>query len=138
MAKLFFPFADNDLVIPAKKEGKFKEYDWTPRDFMIHLGEFARFHEPNYWLNRALEKCKDPNKTYVFDDVRYINEADAIKAKGGKIIRIERYEKLNPYGKNLDIQSETELDTYKYDAHIQAMWNTSKEELYRQLEAAIA
>ena len=139
MCKHFFPFTEGDLIMPGKKEAKFKEYDWTPRDFMIHLGEFARFHDQSFWLNRGISKCKDPKKTYVFDDVRYKNEADAIIQAGGKIIRIDRYEKNNPYGKNLDIPSETELDGYdKFHYTIHEMWNTSKEELYRQTEAAIA
>lgn len=138
LCKQFFPFTEADLTMPGKKEKPYKEYDWTPRDFMIHLGEFARFHEPEYWLKRGLDKCKNPKMNYVFDDVRYINEAEAIRKAGGKLVRINRYEKNNPYGKNLDIPSETELDNYKFDYVIEEMWNTSKEELYRQTEASIA
>lgn len=138
LAKLLFPFKENDLIVPAKKEGKFMEYDWSPREFLINLGEFCRYHDPEYWLKRGLGKCADASKTYVFDDVRYKNEADAIKAQGGKIIRVNRYEKANPYGKDLDIRSETELDDYKFDYVVEKAWNTSKEELYRQFDAFLS
>lgn len=133
IAKTLIPFTEIDLSSIKRKEAKFKNYDWSPRDFLIHLGEFMRFHDTDYWLNRALSKCKDPLKGYVFDDVRYQNEADAIKRLGGKILRISRYEHKNPYGKNIDTPSETNMDSYTYDFHIQEMWNTSITELHRQL-----
>lgn len=134
-AKHLLPFTENDLSIPAKKEAKFKNYDFSPRDFMINLGEFMRFHDRSYWLNRGLAKCSDPKLNYVFDDVRYKNEADAIKSHGGRLVRIERYEKQNPYGKNLDTPSETDLDDYNFDFLVGAMWNNSQSELYRQMDA---
>ena len=135
IAKILFPFSDNDLRIPSKKEAKFKEYDWTPRDFMIHLGEFMRFHDANYWLNKTTKRCEDTKIDYVIDDIRFKNEAQAIKDRGGKIIRINRYEKLNIYGKNLDTPSETDLDSWPFDFVIHEIRNTSQMELFRQLES---
>ena len=139
MAKSMFPFSENDLSIPSKKESNWKGHDWSPREFMIHLGEFMRFHEPMYWLNRGIALCKDQAKNnYVFDDVRYKNEAEAIKKLGGVLLRIERYEKHNPYGKNLDTPSETDLDDFKFDYTVERMWNVRQEELFRQVDAFIA
>ena len=135
LAKQIFPFKENDLVVPSKKESKFMDYDWTPREFMINLGEFCRFHDNEYWIKRGLSKCNKDDKHYVFDDVRYKNEANAIRERGGLVIRINRYEKQNPYGKDLDVPSETDLDDYKFDFVVDKMWNTSKEELYRQLDS---
>lgn len=138
IAKSLFPFTENDLTIPAKKEGLYKGHDWTPRDFLIHLGEFMRFHEPNYWLDRAMTNCKDQVKNnYVFDDVRYKNEAEAIKKLGGVILRIERYPKFNPYGKDLDTPSETEMDDFVFDFTVERMWNIELESLYRQVDAFV-
>ena len=132
IARTLYPFTERDLGL--NKETKYKDHDWTPRDFMIHLGELMRYHEPNYWLNRGIAKCNDTTKNYCFDDVRFTNEADAIKALGGKIIRIERYEKLNPFGKNLDIPSETDLDKYTFDFTILKIRNVSMTSLERQLD----
>lgn len=60
------------------------------RRFLEKLGAGARkvFGE-TFWLNMALEQAKQ-HENVVFSDVRYENEADAIKAAGGKVIRIDR------------------------------------------------
>ena len=135
LAKTLMPFTDNDLSVIAKKEAKFKTYDWSPREFMIHFGEFMRFHDPNYWLDRGMSLVTDTTQSFVFDDVRYKNEAEAVKAAGGVLLRIERYEKKNPYGKNLDTPSETDLDNYTFDYTIPAVRNTTLTELYNQVES---
>lgn len=138
LAKTLMPFKDNDLIVPSKKEAKFADYYWSPREFLVHFGEFMRFHDESYWLNRGLALCIDPHRSYVFDDCRYKNEADAIRKLGGKIIRINRYEKNNPYGKNLDTPSETNLDDYKFDFEVLAVRNTSITELQAQIDLAVS
>lgn len=132
MAKSMMPFTEADLTNVKKKEAPFKEYSWTPREFLINLGEFMRYHEPNYWLNKGLAACSLSKGRYVFDDVRYVNEADAIREMGGKIIRVNRYEKSNPYGKNLDIASENNLDNYKFDFTIHDCVNTTLDSLHQE------
>lgn len=133
-AKMLLPFTDDDLSDPKKKEAKFGKYDFTPREFMIHLGEFMRFHDKDYWVNVVLNSLKKTGK-YVIDDVRYENEASLIKNLGGKLIRVERYEQYNPYGKNLDIDSETSLDNYKdFDYEIPSPRNLSLKELTEQVD----
>ncbi len=137
--KRLLPFTENDLTVPSKKEKPWQGHDWSPREFMIHFGEFMRFHEPNYWVSQGIASCVDNTKiNYVFDDVRYKNEADAIKELGGTILRIERYEKFNPYGKDLDTPSETNLDDYTFDYIVEKMWNVAKEDLFRQVDAFIS
>lgn len=129
ICRMLFPtLTDSDLSDPAKKEKPHEPYDWTPRELMLHVGEFMRFHDQDYWLKIALAKCKDPKKSYVFDDVRFENEAEALK-KVGKIIRVNRFESHNPYGKNLDIESETQLDSHPFDLTIEACWNTNLKQL---------
>ena len=139
MAKTMFPFTEADLTNPTKKEKPFRGHDWSPREFLIHLGEFQRFHQNDYWLAKGIDACNDHVKNnYVFDDVRYKNEAEAIKKLGGVLLRIERYEKHNPYGKNLDTPSETDLDDFGFDYTVEKMWNTTQEDLFRQADAFIA
>jgi hypothetical protein len=138
LAKVIFPLTDVDLNSITRKEKRFKDYDWSPREFLTHLGDFVRYHDKDYWVKKAIAKCNNKKLTYVFDDVRYPNEAEAIKAVGGKLIRINRYPKLNPYGKDLDIPSETALDKYEgFDFTIHELHNTTLESLYRQGEIAL-
>ena len=125
LACQFFPFSGEDLASPKLKEKKWRTYDWSPREFLIHLGEFARFHDENFWTKKTLDKCTQKDAYYVFDDVRYDNEYNIIKNMGGKIIRINRYTEQNPYGEDLDTPSETQLDKHKFDYVIEKCRNTS-------------
>jgi hypothetical protein len=67
----------------------------------------------NFWVDYALNSIEDGSKV-VFSDVRFPNEADAIRQLGGKVYRVERYgvEAAN------DHISEHALDNYKFDGTI--------------------
>ncbi len=132
MAKMFYPFTDYDFG--SGKEHKYKGHEWTPREFLLHLGELMRYHDKDYWLKRLMAKCVDETKNYCIDDLRFKNEAQAIVIGGGKLIRIERYEKKNPYGKDLDIPSEKDLDDYAFDYTVPKVRNCSMTELEKQLD----
>jgi hypothetical protein len=138
IARLFFPFTPRDMTDPTRKESPYGEYEWSPRDFHIRLGEFARFHDPDFWLKKGLAMLDRPDSWYVFDDLRFKNEASTIAAVGAKIVRIERYESENPYGKNLDIPSETDLDDYPdFDYKIESCRNTNLHTLHCHTEEII-
>lgn len=76
-------------------------------DYRRHL------HGNNYWIN----KCKDsirfaierhPSALIIVPDVRFLNEAEAIKKLGGLLWQVKRQQKGD-----CDIHSsETELDNY--------------------------
>lgn len=130
LAMSLFPLTVQDITDVKKKEKKFQDYDWTPREFLINLGEFMRYHDQDYWLRQGLAQCKDEKKNYVFDDVRFENEYDAIRSVGGKIIRLYRYPKLNVYGESLDIPSEKALDGKEFDYTVHDCQNTDLRSLY--------
>lgn len=116
------------------KEVPFRNYDWTPREFLVNLGALLRFHDPAYWLRLCIIEMRDNNGKYVVDDVRFHNEVDGLKRMGGKIVRINRFEKMNPY-KSKDIESEKALDEYKeFDYTITEQWNTSLRNLHTQCD----
>lgn len=112
LAKELFPFDNEHFTDTGLKESPFGPYEWTPRDFLIGLGKFMREYDKDYWAKMALDYCS-PDFDYVIDDVRFQNEYNLIKARGGKLIRIERPEELNVFGSNLDDPSETALDNVK-------------------------
>jgi hypothetical protein len=67
----------------------------------------------DFWVNYALNSTSDKDKV-VFADVRFQNEADAIKRAGGKVIRVER----DGVGPANDHVSEHDLNQYDFDATI--------------------
>jgi hypothetical protein len=68
----------------------------------------------NFWVDYALNSIEDGSKV-VFSDVRFPNEADAIRQLGGKVYRVER----NGVEAANDHISEHALDNYKFDGTIQ-------------------
>ncbi|HKZ20309.1 MAG TPA: hypothetical protein VJQ57_09380 [Acidimicrobiia bacterium] len=85
------------------------------RLFLQNLGLGARkvFGE-NFWVEQAMARYEVLTDKIVFADVRFINEAEAIQAAGGKLIKIDR-----PGHKAMGHISETELiDFDKWDAVI--------------------
>lgn len=67
----------------------------------------------NFWVDLAISKIQDGAKV-VFADVRFPNEANAIKGLGGQIWRVTR----GTMGPANDHVSEHALDDYKFDTFI--------------------
>jgi len=63
----------------------------TPRHAMQTLGTEWGRHEigTNLWIDGAMSAALQHDRV-VFDDVRFWNEADAIRSHGGVLIRVER------------------------------------------------
>lgn len=53
--------------------------------------EVRRKDDPDYWVKQWKTKV-DGMHSVICDDVRFLNEAQAVKDMGGKVIRIERYD----------------------------------------------
>jgi hypothetical protein len=69
---------------------------------------------PDFWI-RAWERCNRYPNGFVMTDVRFLNEVEAIKRKGGKLIRVVR-----PGLDTSDIHSsETLSDSLPVDITIQ-------------------
>ena len=67
----------------------------------------------DFWVDAAIDSIEDGSKV-VFADVRFPNEADAIKSLGGEVWRIERY----GIGPANDHISEHAMNDYKFDTVI--------------------
>jgi hypothetical protein len=92
---------------------------WQPmtvRDFLQKLGTDALRNglHPNVWVN-ALMADYTEDSNWVITDTRFINEAKAIKDKGGIIIRVDR-----PGVKPINSHpSEVGLDSWNFDYKVQ-------------------
>lgn len=84
------------------------------RIFLQHLGVGVREHvDPDAWVNALFRQC-EPGRRYVITDCRFPNEAAAVKARGGLVVRIHRpgVGAVNAHA------SETALDDWDFDAHL--------------------
>ena len=81
----------------------------------------------NFWVDAAIDSIEDGSKV-VFADVRFPNEAEAIKALGGEVWRVMRPE-VGPANEHI---SETALDNYSFDMYIYN--NTTVEDLYNAVD----
>lgn len=85
------------------------------RRFLQRFGtESIRAIDPDFWVRHGMQKAVErmlDGRPVVITDVRFKNEARAITAAGGKLVRIER-----PGSGDGDTHaSEVELDTYPVD-----------------------
>lgn len=101
----------------------------TPRSLLQLLGtEFGRrLVHPDLWINALFADYKDPQPNWIIADVRFENEAEAIKNRSGIVIRVDDQ---RTYGDTHD--SETALDSYEFDTRI--LNNGSKKELNRAVK----
>lgn len=87
----------------------------TVRELLQNTGVGARkvFGE-GFWVHEAMKTMLDdprPDLNYVITDVRFLNEADMIKANKGQIWRIQR---LGVGAVNFHV-SESQMNEYKVD-----------------------
>ena len=84
------------------------------RRTLQRLGTDAiRTIDPDFWVRMAVGKL-DPDVPTVFTDVRFPNEADAIRAAGGQIVRMVRRDDVLDPARH---ESETAMDNYVPDSH---------------------
>ncbi|WP_327385679.1 deoxynucleotide monophosphate kinase family protein [Streptomyces sp. NBC_01207] len=90
------------------------------RRTLQRLGETVRTDDPDFWLRMALDKISTAdrwNLPVVVSDVRYANEAYALKRAGALMVRIER-PGATAGGEAARHVSELDLDAYPADVTI--------------------
>ena len=120
--KWWYYLSPNGTKVPYEKDLTLPDSDLvkvTPRMIMQLLGtEGGRVAiHPNIWVNTLIDKYKSGMRWFI-SDCRFPNEADAVKAKGGLVIRIERPNQITTAdGKHMH-PSETSLDNYEGFDHV--------------------
>lgn len=114
------------------------------RILLQELGKFGRTWDPNLWLDKLLkkskefEKCSNPPHIIVCDDVRFTNEARALKKDGYYLVRIESMERIRRQRSDKNFvsvydKSETDLDHYTDWDFIIRNDNISLDEFHSQI-----
>ncbi len=123
----------------------------TVRQFLQELGtDVCRQIHPNTWVNALfvdykaeLNDAYNPNAepeypNWIITDVRFPNEAEAIKERGGIVIRINRLNSTSQDGHTYICKhdrthpSETALDDYKFDYVVEN--NSTIEDLIEKIK----
>lgn len=120
-----FPVHLSDLLDSGKTFEECKREYPEVRRVLQRIGQGVRRHDPDYWLRSLFERALEipASKNIVVTDVRYRNEADALRKNGFTLIRVKRTT-LNTGGYTTENtramlhQSEVELDTYQVDRTI--------------------
>lgn len=84
----------------------------TAREFLQFFGtEICRKIYSNIWTNRAIKNIQEEQSLLaVIDDCRFKNEADAVKAAGGKVIRLTRSISEDSHDSENDLNDYSEFD----------------------------
>jgi hypothetical protein len=116
-----------DIIDQHGRDG-YKEtpYGTEIRGLLQRLGTEAgrQILWDSIWIDAALHDL-DPEKNYVVTDVRFPNEAGAVRERGGVVWRISRV----GVGPANNHASETSLDNYSFDKVLE---NNGSLEDYRQ------
>lgn len=82
---------EDEIYDPELKEKKIERFGKSPREMLQLLGtEFGRnLITDDVWV-RVLEAKIEPDDQIVIDDIRFPNEAEMVRGKGGKIVRVTR------------------------------------------------
>ena len=109
-----------DIGVPVSR--LFETKDFATRKLMQYYGQVMREEEPEYWLDHVVHAIHEAEEMdvhdFAVDDMRFINEADALHTMGFKLVHVTCTDD-NPFG-DTHI-SETELDYYSaFDYHISA------------------
>lgn len=84
--------AEADIMLRAIGLSYNEEDKENLRPILIGLGEMRRNFSANYWLGSVIEQILEGglDKNWVITDMRYPNEAAALKKMGAIIVRLNR------------------------------------------------
>lgn len=121
-------FAD-ELKFCAHQFGWRGEKDERGRALLQDLGMAARRHDPYHWI-AYVEKWHSRKEYVVYTDVRFQNEADYVRGKGGIIVRIVRPGQIAE-------KHESELNQSAVAADIEVVNDGSIEDLHNKIRSLI-
>ena len=144
LAKRLYDLTDEQVYGSLKEEPDerleelFGDEGVTPRRVLQLLGNQAReIIGRDVWIRAAMNECAK-HRLAVIDDCRYVNEAEAVAAVGGLVIKIEAPTRKSSADPNHP--SEAEVDRVPEELLTATIENrlADVEDFYADLEAALA
>lgn len=128
-----FPDLLEQIAIETGGEGVDSLFSTKPplmRTLMQNFGtDVRRKDDPDYWIEQWMKSVLENQQFHIVcDDVRFINEANALKKLGGTLVRITRDDITNT-GSH---QSEVEMDQIEVDVTISGVAG-DHENLHKQV-----
>jgi len=125
-----FRFSDDQLYTLEGKEAVDPRYEVSPREVMQKFGtEFVRNTVPDLWIILMENRIKELGEAAIIDDVRFDNEAQLIRALGGRVIHVfgrtefsgEHESEQGITFEPEDLELNNNYDIYTLKLHIQAL-----------------
>lgn len=89
------------------------------RAFLVARGAGRRAEDPRYWIDRLEALVGHHDGPVVIDDVRYANEADWVRGRGGLVLGVSRHG-VGP----ANDEERTSLLAFKPDVDVPEDWIT--------------
>lgn len=70
----------------------------SPREVLIRIGAAVRRIEPGYWTHEGIRRALAAGPSAVITDVRYFDEAEAVRGAGGVVVGLVRESAWDPTG----------------------------------------
>jgi hypothetical protein len=134
-ARTIFNLNDYQLYGPGKGEVD-PFWEDTPRNILQRMGTecMRRGYRDDIWI-KCVERriADDPERSWVITDVRFPNEAEAVKGWGGYVVRVDRPLAERLIGKEASKHaSEVSMSFYQGWDHVLSN-NGTVEELAKQV-----
>ncbi|AXQ68312.1 putative deoxynucleotide monophosphate kinase [Caulobacter phage CcrBL10] len=96
IARVAYGVTMEEMLDPILKEKVLDRYPFkSPRDILQKIGtEMFRSYAEDTWIE-AFKRSAGDYKLVVCSDCRFLNEADAVRALGGMIIRVDDPRKVS-------------------------------------------
>lgn len=101
----------------------------SPRELLQLFGtEYVRSLDNDYWVNATMKNIRDTGHDHIVADVRFENEANAIRKAGGLVVRIIRDGRID----------EAEHASERLDFQPDVVFHVATGDFNRMRDAAIA
>jgi len=113
-----------DWVQPESnaEESELAPYGKHPKLLQFWGTEFRRMQDPDYWVKKTMSSIPANLDIAMVTDVRFPNEAEAVKQRGGYNIQVQRLREdgtaFFSSDRPVDHPSETALDGWNWDFYI--------------------